>query len=64
MFFVLEVPTNWDDEPKDEKGDLIARHKDVYYIDGCTQGQSKEIISDVGSLLIEDGMNTFGVGGH
>lgn len=64
LFFILEIPTNWNDEPKDEKGELIARHKDVYYIDGCNQEKAKRILSDVGDLLIEDGMSTFGFGGH
>ncbi len=64
LFFILEIPTNWNDEPKDEQGELIARHKDVYYIDGCTQEKAQNILSDVGDLLIEDGMNTFGFGGH
>ena len=35
------------DEPKDEAGKLTARHKDVYYIDGCSQNEIKSILSDV-----------------
>ena len=64
LFFILEIPTNLNDEPKDEAGKLTARHKDVYYIDGCSQNEIKSILSDVGELLIEDGMNCFGFGGH
>lgn len=64
LFFILELPTNWNDEPKDENGELIGRHKDVFYIDGCSQEKAKAILMDVGDLLIDDGMNCFGFGGH
>ena len=64
LFFILEIPTNWNDEPKNEQGELIVRHKDVYYIDACTQEKANNILSDIGELLIEDGMNLFGFGGH
>lgn len=64
LFFVLEIPTNWNDEPKDENGELMGRHKDVYYIDGCNQKKAKGILSNIGDLLIDDGMNCFGFGGH
>ena len=64
LFFILEIPTNWNDEPKDENGELMGRHKDVYYIDGCSQEKAKSILSNIGDLLIDDGMNCFGFGGH
>lgn len=64
LFFILEIPTNWNDEPKDENGELMGRHKDVYYIDGCSQEKAKSILFDIGDLLIDDGMNCFGFGGH
>ena len=64
LFFVLEIPTNLNDEPKDENGGLISRHKDIYYIDGCNQDKAKDILLDTGCLLIDDGMSGFGFGGH
>lgn len=64
LFFILELPTNWNDEPKDENGELMGRHKDVYYIDGCSQEKAKSILYDIGDLLIDDGRNCFGFGGH
>lgn len=64
LFFILEIPTNWNDEPKTESGELITRHKDIYYIDGCNRTKAKSILADAGALLIEDGMSCFGFGGH
>ena len=64
LFFILEVPTDLNDEPKDENGGLICEHNDVYYIDGCNQEKAKDILLDTGSLLIDDGMSAFGFGGH
>lgn len=64
LFFILEIPANWNDEPKDEEGNLTGRHQEVYYIDGCSQEKAKSILSDIGDLLIDDGMNCFGFGGH
>lgn len=64
LFFILEIPTNWNDELKGESGELISRHKDVFYIDGCSQEKVKSILLDIGDLLIDDGMNCFGFGGH
>lgn len=64
LFFILEIPTNMDDEPTDEEGNIIGKHKDVYYIDGCRQENIKAILADIGELLIDDGMSSFGIGGH
>ncbi len=64
LFFILEIPTKWDDEPKDDSGNPIGIHKDVYYIDGCTQDKAKSILLDIGDLLIDDGMSSFGFGCH
>ena len=64
LFFILEIPTSLKDEPKDEKGELIGMHKDVYYIDGCSQKKAKSLLLDSGKLLIDDGMNCFCFGCH
>lgn len=57
VFFILELPSRLEAE----RGPL---HKDVYYLDGCTQAVAKAILQAVGSLLIADGMCAFGFGGH
>ena len=39
-------------------------HKDVYYIDGCSQEECLVLLERYGELLINDGMNRFGYGCH
>ena len=39
-------------------------HKDVYYIDGCSQEECLVLLERYGELLINDGMNRFGFGCH
>lgn len=60
LFFILEIPTN----ANEEKENCDTLHKDVFYIDGCTQEKMKEILDIAGELLIDDGMNCFGIGCH
>lgn len=58
IFFILELPTNWKEEPEPEK----VRHKDVYYLDGCSRKRALGILEEYGELLIRDGMSAFGFG--
>ncbi len=64
LFLILEIPTNAFHEPKNENGKADCLHKDVYYLDGCSQDEAKKILSNYGELLINDGLCTFGFGGH
>lgn len=64
QFFILELPTNDNDEEKTEDGSIETAHKDVYYIDGCSQAHTLEILNRVGDLLINDGLCCFGFGCH
>lgn len=45
-------------------GILEETHKDVYYIDGCSQEECLVLLERYGELLINDGMNRFGFGCH
>lgn len=64
VFFILELPTNINDEPKDENGIVKEFHKDVYYIDGISVTQALYILEKHGELLINDGISSFGFGCH
>lgn len=61
-YFVLELPTPAYDEPKDENGDIIALHTDVYYLDRLARSFVDNIIEEDGELLVNDGMSAFGFG--
>lgn len=39
-------------------------HKDIYYINGCSQEECLVLLKRYGELLINDGMNRFGFGCH
>lgn len=39
-------------------------NKDFYYIDGCSQEEALTIMQQVGELLFNDGISSFGYGGH
>lgn len=64
LFFILEIPTLMTDEEEITPGILSNCHKDVYYLDGCTQDEAFVLLEQLGSFLVTDGMNTFGFGGH
>ena len=64
LFFILEIPVKSDRENPIAPGIVDALHKDVYYIDGCSQEECIALIERYGELLINDGMVTFGFGGH
>ena len=64
LFFILELPVSYDRESPVAPGILAETHKDVYYIDGCTQEECLALLEKYGDLLINDGMNRFGFGAH
>ena len=71
LFFILELPANLNDEterqPIEEKPnhwETESLHRDVYYMDGCTQEEALTVLSRCGELLYHDGSITFGFGGH
>lgn len=64
LFFVLELPSNLDDEKIIEPNLIECLHKDVYYIDGCSQEEALTILLRIGNLLVNDGLCSFGFGGH
>ena len=64
LFFILEIPSKLEDENIVEPRWVEGLHKDVYYIDGCTQEQALVIVEQIGELLINDGLSSFGFGCH
>jgi len=64
LFFILELPARLYDEVESRPGEIDTFHKDVYYIDGCTQEEALTILLRVGNLLIHDGLSSFGYGCH
>lgn len=64
LFFILENPSKQYDETEIKPGLAESKHKDVYYIDGCTQEEAFTVLSRVGKLLINDGLCSFGFGCH
>lgn len=64
LFFILELPSKQCDETEIHPGIVSTLHKDVYYIDGCTQEEALAILSRTSDLMINDGLCSFGFGGH
>ncbi|MBQ9415089.1 MAG: hypothetical protein IJU16_08205 [Clostridia bacterium] len=64
LFFILELPCHRDDETEIKPGLVEALHRDVYYLDDCTGAEAREILRRFGDVLINDGLCTFGFGGH
>lgn len=64
LFFILEIPSKLEDENIVKPCWVEGLHKDVYYIDGCTQEQALVIVEKIGDLLINDGLSSFGFGCH
>lgn len=60
LFLFLEIPTGLSDLPKGERG----AYTDVFYLDGMDKSGCLELIKEYGELLFEDGMLSFGFGGH
>lgn len=64
LFFILELPTKLDNENIVQSNVIKCLHKDVYYIDGCNQDEALIILLRIGELLVNDGLCSFGFGGH
>ena len=64
MFFILEIPSRYDDESDNGDGTVSSFHKDVYYIDGCSKEEALAILDRSSSVLINDGLCSFGFGCH
>ncbi len=64
IFFILELPTNQNDEQSLRENDNSSAHKDIYYIDGLNEKQALQVLKSYGELLIHDGMCQFGFGFH
>ncbi len=64
IFFILELPSKRDDEVEIRPGVVEALHKDVYYIDGCTQEEALALLNRTSEVLINDGLCSFGFGCH
>ena len=58
------MPSNQEDETELRPGVVNALHKDVYYIDGCTQEEAFVILNRTADLMINDGLCSFGFGCH
>ena len=64
LFFILELPCTADQETQVRPGVVETMHKDVYYMDGCSREEALTILSRAGSILYNDGISSFGFGGH
>ena len=65
LFFILELPCREEDGMTESKKLINIRDdRDVYFIDGLNSEQAEWCIDELGSLLVDDGLNTFGIGGH
>lgn len=64
VFFILELPSNKDDENKLGKDNCRSFHKDIYYIDGLNAEKAVFLLEKYGDILINDGLGGFGFGSH
>lgn len=64
LFFFLELPANADEETEVAPGIVEKLHKDVYYLDGCSQAEAMTVLFRAGELLCNDGISSFGFGCH
>lgn len=64
LFFILELPSKQYDEKEIRPGVVDNLHKDIYYIDGCTNEEALTILLRIGDLMINDGLCSFGFGCH
>lgn len=64
LFFILELPTQLDNENIIQPNIIEYLHKDIYYIDGCNQEEALTILLGIGDLLVNDGLCSFGFGTH
>lgn len=66
LFFILELPCKEEDGGITEAKTLVntGDDRDIYFIDGLNGEQACQCLENIGSFLVKDGMNTFGIGGH
>lgn len=64
LFFILELPTKLDVENQMNLNGDKNLHKDIYYLDGLSQDEAITVLLRVGELLVNDGLCSFGFGGH
>lgn len=64
LFFILELPAANYNEAEVRPGVVGKFHRDIYYIDGCSQERALAIMSRFGNALFNDGLSSFGYGGH
>lgn len=53
QFFILELSAKKDDEAEGGSGGVRVLHKDIYYMDGCSQEEALTVMSRVGDLLYQ-----------
>lgn len=59
-FFILEVPCSKEKETELNKDKEDALHNDVYYLDNIDHEFMLSILNDLGDILINDGISSFG----
>ena len=65
LFFILELPCKMEDGMTEQKILInVNDDYDVYYMDGLDETHACRILDILGELLVKDGLNTFGFGGH
>lgn len=64
MFFILELPTNEEEEKLIRQSNYDPFHKDIYYIDGLSSKDALALLMRYSELLINDGLSSFGFGLH
>jgi hypothetical protein len=62
FFFIIELPSNENDELRLRRNNYDPMHKDIYYIDGLNKEAASNLITSYGELLINDGLSSFGIG--
>ena len=65
LFFILEIPCKYEDGITESKKLVnLSENNDVYFIDGMNADGAKHILDSIGVILVDDGMNLFGIGCH
>ena len=63
-FFILETPTNEQEEKRLRKSENSPMHRDVYYLPNLNGEGMLSLLDRYGELLIQDGLGTFGFASH
>lgn len=62
LFFFLELPGHLPEGFNEGFIKEDEMKKDVYYLDGLDQKNSLNILNEIGDVLCNDGLSSFGVG--